>query len=225
MENYSNSDLKFRNPPCLRYLQRLKRQPDKSQVQRWLAFIQNHREVIAAFDFFTVPTLSFRVLYCFFVIEHHRRRILHFNVTAHPTSDWILQQLREALPLPCPYRYVIFDRDRKFGTEVRSFLKASGIKSVRTSVRSPWQNGVAERWVGSIRREMLDHVIPLEERHLIRLSLEYVRYYHDDRTHIGLNKETPGTRPTESRPNVVRTLRAEKRIGGLHHRYTWAPAA
>ncbi len=212
-------------PTVSRYLQRLKRQPDKSKVQRWLAFLQNHREVIAAFDFFTVPTLSFRVLYCFFVIEHHRRRILHFNVTAHPTSDWILQQLREALPLPCPYRYVIYDRDRKFGTEVHSFLKASRIKSVRTSVRSPWQNGVAERWVGSIRREMLDHVIPLEERHLIRLSLEYVRYYHDDRTHIGLNKETPGARPTESRPNAVRALRAEKRIGGLHHRYTWAPAA
>lgn len=212
-------------PTVSRYLQRLKRQPDKSKVQRWLAFVQNHREVIAAFDFFTVPTLSFRVLYCFFVIEHHRRRILHFNVTAHPTSDWILQQLREALPLPCPYRYVIHDRDRKFGAEVRSFLKASGIKSVRTSVRSPWQNGVAERWVGSIRREMLDHVIPLEERHLIQLSLEYVRYYHDDRTHIALNKETPGARPTESRPNVVRALRAEERIGGLHHRYTWAPAA
>ena len=147
-------------PTVSRYLQRLKRQPDQSKVQRWLAFLQNHREVIAAFDFYTVPTLSFRVLYCFFVIEHHRRRILHFNATAHPTRDWILQQLREALPLPCPYRYVIFDRDCKFGTEVRSFLKASGIKAVRTSVRSPRQNGVAERWVGSIRREMLDHVIP-----------------------------------------------------------------
>ena len=84
-----------------RYLQRLKRQPDQSKVRRWLAFLQNHREVIAAFDFFTVPTLSFRSLYCFFVIEHHRRHILHFNATAHPTSDWILQQLREALPLPC----------------------------------------------------------------------------------------------------------------------------
>ncbi len=136
-------------PTVSGYLQILKRQPDKSKVQRWLAFLHNHREVIAAFDFFTVPTLSFRVLYCFFVIEHHRRRILHFNATAHPTSDWILQQLREALPLPCPYRYVIFDRDRKFGNQARSFLKASGIKAVQTSVRSPWQNGVAERWWGA----------------------------------------------------------------------------
>src|SRR5262249_56717819 len=91
-------------PTVSRYLQRLKRQPDKSKVQRWLTFLQNHREVIVAFDFFTVPTLSFRVLYCFFVIEHHRRRILHFNATAHPTSNWIVQQLREAFPLPCPYR-------------------------------------------------------------------------------------------------------------------------
>jgi hypothetical protein len=126
-------------------MQRLKHQPDQSKVQRWGAFLQNHREVIAAFDFFTVPTLSFGVLDCFFVIEHHRPRILHFNVTAHPTSDWIWQQLREALPLPCRYRYMIFDRDGKFGSEVRSFLEASGIKAVRTSVRSPWQNGVAER--------------------------------------------------------------------------------
>jgi hypothetical protein len=94
--------------------------------------------------------------------------------------------LREALPLPCPYRYILFDRDRKFGGEVREFLKASGIKAVRTSVRSPWQNGVAERWVGGCRREMLDHIIPLSERHLLRLGHEYIRYYHEDRTHIGL---------------------------------------
>src|SRR5947209_19236370 len=160
----------FSEPTVSRYLQGLRRQPDKAKVQRWLAFLQNHREVMAAFDFFTVPTLSFRVLYCFFVIEHHRRRILHYNTTAHPTSEWILQQLREALPLPGPYRYVIFDRDRKFSTEVRTFLKASGIKPVRTSVRSPWQRGVAERWVGSIRREMLVQVIPLNELQVVRPS-------------------------------------------------------
>ena len=93
------------------------------------------------------------------------------------------------------------------------------------SVRSPWQYGVAERWVGSIRREMLDHVIPLNERHLMRLSLEYVRYYQDDRTHFGLNKETPSARLTEMRPDLHSTIRAEPRIGGLHHRYTWSAAA
>ena len=180
---------------------------------------------MAAFDFFTMPTLNFRVLYCFFVIEHHRRRILHFNATAHPTSEWIVQQLREAFPLPCPYRYIVFDRDRKFGDEVRSFLKASGMKCVRTSVRSPWQNGIAERWVGSIRRELLDHVIPLNERHLLRLSREYIGYYHEDPTHIGLNKETPSGRVLEIRPCAASQVIALPRIGGLHHRYSWSAAA
>ena len=181
--------------------------------------------VIAAFDFFTVPTLTFRVLYCFFVIEHQRRRILHFNVTAHPTGDWIVQQFREALPLPCQYRYILFDRDAKFGGEVRDFLKASGMQAVRTSLRSPWQNGVAERWVGSCRREMLDHVIPLHERHLLRLGHEYIGYYHEDRTHIGLRKKTPAARLLESRPIGAAKVLALPRIGGLHHRYTWSAAA
>ena len=149
---------------------------------------------------FTVPSLTFRTLYCFFVIEHGRRRILHFNVTLHPNSDWIVQQLREALPLPCRYRHVLFDRDAKFGSDVFEFLKASGIHPVRTSVRSPWQNGIAERWVGSARREMLDHVIPLNEQHLRRLGRAYLAYYHDDRTHIGLEKATPAGRPKHARP-------------------------
>ena len=207
-------------PTVSRYLRGLKRCTNSEKAKRWLAFLDNHREVIAAFDFFTVPTLTFNVLYCFFVIEHHRRRILHFNATAHPTSDWILQQLREALPLPCPYRYILFDRDRKFGSEVRELLKSSGIKAVRTSVRSPWQNGVAERWVGSIRRELLDHVIALNERHLLRLGHEYVRYYHEDRTHIGLNKKTPAVRLVESRPVFVEPsvgLAADRRAASPVH--------
>jgi putative transposase len=150
----------------------LKRFPQKSKAKQWLAFLNNHREVIAAFDFFTVPTLSFRTLYCFFAIEHGRRQILHLNVTFHPTSDWIMQQQREPFPLPCPYRYVLFARDAKFGSEVLAFLNASDLKPLRTSVRSPWQNGIAERWVGSARRELLDHVIPLNEHHLRRLGRE-----------------------------------------------------
>jgi len=212
-------------PTVSRYLKRLKGRQDDGKAQRWLAFLNNHREVIAAFDFFTIPTLTFQTLYCFFVIEHGRRRLLHFNCTAHPTCQWIVQQLREALPLPCPYRYVLFDHDAKFGQDVFEFLRATGIKPLRTSVRSPWQNGVAERWVGSARREMLDHVIPLNERHLRRLCLEYLAYYHDDRTHIGLDKTTPSRRPIELPPTDTSRIQSRPRIGGLHHRYYWTEAA
>ena len=113
----------------------------------------------------------------------------------------------------------------KFGGEVREFLKASGIKAVRTSVRSPWQNGVAERWVGSGRREMLDHIIPVNERHLLRLGHEYIRYYHEDRTHIGLHKETPALRLVESQPSPSGRVQALPRISGLPYRYTWSAAA
>jgi transposase InsO family protein len=212
-------------PTVSRYLQRLRRRFDEGKAKHWLAFLNNHREVIAALDFFVVPTLTFRVLYCFFVIEHDRRRILHFNATAHPTSDWILQQLREALPFACRYRFMLLDRDAKFGSEMFEFLTATGLAAIRTSIRSPWQNGIAERWVGSARREMLDYVIPLNEQHLRRLVLEYLGYYHDDRTHIGLEKQTPANRPIESRPNQPCMPRALRRIGGLHHRYTWSEAA
>ena len=212
-------------PTVSRYLRKLNGCREEGSAKRWLAFLNNHREVIAAFDFFTVPSLTFRTLYCFFVIEHGRRRILHFNVTEHPTSDWIGQQLREALPLPCPYRYVLFDHDAKFGGDVVELLQASALKPIRTSVRSPWQNGVAERWVGSIRREVLDHVIPLNDQHLRRLGREYIAYYHADRTHIGLGKTTPAGRPVEPRPTEPARPLALRRIGGLHHRYTWPTAA
>jgi transposase InsO family protein len=185
-------------PTVSRYLRRIRRRYDEGKAKRWLAFLNNHREIIVAFDFFTVPTLSFRTLYCFFVIEHRRRRLLHFDCSEHPTANWIVQQLREALPLPCPYRYVLFDRDAKFGTQVFAFLQSSGIEPVRTSLRSPWQNGIAERWVGSARRELSDHVIPLNEHHLRRLAREYLTYYHEDRTHITLDKSTPGRRIVES---------------------------
>jgi putative transposase len=206
-----------------RYLQRMRRRGDPAK--RWLAFLTNHREVIVAFDFFTVPTLTFRLLYCFFVIEHSRRRVLHFNITGHPTAEWVMQQLREAFPEAGPYRYVILDHDAKFDTDVIGFLKATGLEPKRTSVQAPWQNGIAERWVGSCRREILDHVIALNEQHLRRLIRDYVNYHHDDRIHDSLHKDTPNRRPVESKPSQAATVVSSARLGGLHHRYSCREAA
>ena len=206
-----------------RYLRAVQRRGDPGK--RWLTFLRNHREAIVALDFFTVPTVSFRVLYCLFVIEHARRRILHFHVTSQPASTWVIQQLREAFPDATPYRYVILDRDTKFDAEVLNVLRSIGLKPKRTSRESPWQNGVAERWIGSCRRELLDHVIPLDERHLRRLLRDYVRYYHRDRTHDGLGKDTPDRRPIENNPGSGANVISLPRVGGLHHRYVWQQAA
>lgn len=206
-----------------RYLRRIVRRGDPDK--KWLAFLQNHREVIAAFDFFTVPTVTFGVLYCFFVIEHERRKILHCNVTPHPTAEWIVQQLREAFAEPCRYRYVILDRDSKFDAKVTGFLTAAGLELKRTSVRAPWQNGLAERWIGSCRREILDHVIALNEEHLRRILRDYVNYHHEDRLHDSLGKDTPHRRAVEQRPATNATVFSMPRLGGLHHRYTWRQAA
>jgi transposase InsO family protein len=165
-----------------RWMKRAPREPEPGR--RWLAFVRNHREAIAAMDFFTVPTVTLSLLYCFFVIGHDRRRVLHLNVTCHPTSSWIVQQLREAFPYQSAPKFLIFDHDAKYGLEVPAAIRSMSITCLQTSVRSPWQNGVAERWVGSCRRDLLDHVIALNERHLRRLLAKYVSYYHDDRTHL-----------------------------------------
>jgi transposase InsO family protein len=137
----------------------------------------------------------------------------------------VVQQLREAFPEIGPYRYVILDRDSKFDATVITFLKATGLKPKRTSIQSPWQNGTAERWVGSCRREILDHVIALDERHLLRLMREYVNYYQEDRIHDSLSKDTPNRRPTEQKPSSKATVISSARLGGLHHRYFWEEAA
>jgi transposase InsO family protein len=206
-----------------RYLPKVPSRGDPGK--RWLTFLQNHREVIVAFDFFTVPTVTFQMLYCFFVIEQARRRILHFNITRYPTAEWVLQQLREAFPEAAPYRYVILDRDSKVDADVIKFMKATGLKPKRTSVQAPWQNGIAERWVGSCRREILDHVIALNEPHLRRLIRDYVNYHHEDRTHDSLEKDTPNRRPVEHKLSPRATVVASPRLGGLHHRYSWRSAA
>jgi transposase InsO family protein len=201
----------------LRWMRKAPRNPEPAK--RWAAFLSNHREAIAAMDFFAVPTLTFGVLYCFFVIAHDRRRILHFSVTKHPTSAWVGQQLREAFPYDSAPRYLIFDRGSNFSAEVIDTIKRFGIEPKRTSFRSPWQNGVAERWVGNCRRDLLDHVIVLNERHLKRLMSDYIRYYHEDRTHLGLAKQTPGERDAEMHPHHNCGVISMPRLGGLHHRY------
>jgi putative transposase len=207
-----------------RYLRRLRpRRGDSSQ--HWLAFLANHREVIVAFDFFTVATLTFKLLYCFIVIEHGRRKVLHYNVTSHPTSEWVVQQLRETFPEADPYRYVIFDHDSKFNDDAIALLRSTGLEPKRTSIQAPWQNGIAERWVGSCRREMLDHIIPLNEPHLRRLLREYVTYHNEERIHDALDKDTPNRRAVEHRPSPVAKVISSARLGGLHHRYRWSVAA
>lgn len=197
-----------------RWMKRAPRVPESAK--RWLTFLRNHREAIAAMDFFAVPTIRFGMIYCFFVISHDRRHILHFNVTKHPTSLWVVQQLREAFPFGSAPRFLIFDRDGKYGLEVPAAVRSLNMQPVRTSFESPWQNGVAERWVESCRCDLLDHIIAVNERHLKRLLSEYVRYYHEDRTHLGLRKETPENRiPSQGIGRVVFSAR----LGGLHHRY------
>jgi putative transposase len=163
-----------------RWMRRAPRDPEPAM--HWLVFLKD-REAIAAMDFFTVPTITFGVLYCLFIIGHDRRRILHCNVTRHPTSAWVIQQLREAFPFQAGPRFLIFDRDSKFDWQVPIAVRSMSLRPIRTSFENPWQNGIAERWIESSRRDLLDHIIAVNERHLKRLLSEYVRYQHEDRTH------------------------------------------
>ena len=185
--------------------------------QTWRTFLANHSDCLAAIDFFTVPTAGFRVLYVFIVLSHDRRRVVHFNVTEHPTAQWTAQQLVEAFPFDSAPRYLLRDRDAIYAETVRRRIKSLGIEEVVTAPRSPWQNPYAERIIGSIRRDCLDHVIVINERHLRRILREYIHYYHTCRTHLSLNKDPPETRTVE-RPESGEVV-AFPRVGGLHHRY------
>jgi putative transposase len=211
---------KVSEPTVSRWLQRAPRSPEGRKD--WLTFLRNHREAIAAMDFFTVPTLTFGVLYCYFVLSHVRRKVLRCNVTRNPSALWIVQQMREAWPYAQPQKFLLFDRDSKFGNDVICAAKNLGTEPVRTAFRSPWQNGVAERWVGSCRRDLLDHVIVLNERHLKRLMHDYIRYYHEDRTHLGLAKDTPAGRSVARHSADASRIQSFARLGGLHHRYAVA---
>ena len=205
-----------------RYLPR--KAPDKKKQQSWVTFLRNHKDGIVAMDFFVVPTVRFRLLYVWFVIDHRRRRIIHFNVTTHPTALWVVQQLRESFPGDSTARYLICDNDSIFSNEVSTSIRFLGIKTKRTAYRSPWQNGTAERWVGSCKREITDHVIVFNETHLRRILRDYVTYYNRERVHTRL-QDAPEGREVELRPALDAKVVGLPRVGGLHHRYVWEEAA
>jgi len=201
-----------------------KAKPDPTQQQRWITFLRNHKDVIAGMDFFVVPTVRFRLLYVWFAIDHGRRRILHFNITESPTARWVIQQLRETFPDEPSHRFLIYDNDAIFSPAVTRAIKRFEIDPKRTAFRSPWQNGTAERFVGSVRRELLDHVVVLSDEHLRRLLREYVDYYYNERVHTSIG-DAPVGRPVEHRSSEHAQALGFPRIGGLHHRYTWREAA
>jgi transposase InsO family protein len=209
-----------------RYVRRFRgRNPDPDVLKRWIAFLRNHKDAIAGMDFFTVPTATMNVLHGFFVIHHDRRRIVHFNATAHPTAQWVIQQLREAFPFDSAPRHLLFDRDTIFCPAVVRFVESLAAKPHRITYASPWQNGVAERWIGTLRRELLDHVVVVSPQHLVELISSYVEYYHEDRCHLGLDRDTPHGRPVTPRPSPHAQVVALPRVCGLHHRYVWREAA
>ena len=194
-----------------------KRPPPVGSRQRWATFLRNHLYEILAIDFAVVSTATFGILYVFFVLSLERRRVLHFNVTRHPTAECTAQQVVEACPFDLPGRFLIRDNDKIYGAEFRDRVDGLGLEQIRTAFRSPWQNGYAERWIASLRKDCLDHVVATNESQLRRVIRSYVDYYHADRTHLGLEKGAPDGRPIDTRE--MGEVVAVPRVGGLHHRY------
>lgn len=191
----------------------------------WWTFLKLHREYIAAMDFFVVYSLGYTPLYVFFVIDHARRRILHVNVTRFPNQDWVARQFKEAFPFEHGIRFLIHDNDPVF-VSLRKFMKdILGIKAKRIMKGCPWMNGIAERFVRTIRAELTDHIIPVNELHLMRLVREYARYYNADRTHTTLALDSPDGRAPEPPPDPGSKVIALPRVRGLHHVYRRVKAA
>jgi len=189
----------------------------KPPSQTWRAFLNHHVTQLASTDFFVVPTVTFRVLFVFGVLAHHRRRVIHFNVTAHPTSEWTAQQVAEAFPWDTAPRYLLHDRDSIYGDVFRRRVRGMAIREVLTAPRSPWQNPYVERLIGSLRRECVDHLIVFNESSLRRTLKSYFAYYHGARTHLSLEKDAPETRPVQ--PPELGSVVELPEVGGLHHRY------
>jgi putative transposase len=189
--------------------------------QSWRTFLANHVRDLVSIDFFTVPTARLRVLFVLVVLAHHRRRVIHFNVTEHPTAHWTAQQIVDAFPDNSAPAYLLRDRDQVYGQHFRRRVKGMRIKEVLTAPHSPWQNPFAERLIGSIRRECLDHVVVLGERHLRRVLTAYFAYSHRARTHLSLDKDAPDGRSIE--PPGLGPITSIPEVGSLHHRYVrWA---
>jgi transposase InsO family protein len=194
-----------------KYIVKRREPPSKG----WKTFLHNHADGIAAMDLFVVPTISFRLLYGFLIMVHGRRQILWFGVTAHPTAEWIANQVTEACGWEQAPRYLIRDRDGAYGEVFTRRLRSMGIRDRPTSPRSPWQNGYAERLIGSIRRECLDHVVVFGERHFRHILLSYIKYYNEVRTHLSLEKDAPVSRAAERAGRIL----CRPILGGLHHQY------
>jgi putative transposase len=189
----------------------------KPPSQGWRTFLENHIQQIVATDFLVVRTLNFRLLFVFVVLSHHRRHAIHFNVTAHPTAEWTARQIAEAFPWDSAPRYLLHDHDCIYGGEFHQRVGQMGILEVLTAPRSPWQNAYAERFIGSLRRECLDHIMIFNEASLKRILKTYCEYYEHSRTHLSLEKDAPTSRAVQGR-NVGRVIKLPQ-VGGLHHRY------
>ena len=196
-----------------KYMSRQRKPPS----QTWRAFLSNHVKQLVSTDFFVVPTVSFRVLYVFVVLAHRRRRPLHFNVTANPPSEWTAQQIAEAFPWDSAPRYLLHDRDSIYGGPFRQRVRGMGVREVLTAPRSPWQNPYAERLIGSIRRECLDHIVVFSESSLRRTLKSYFDYYLHARTHLALAKDPP--EPQAIQPPELGEVVEVPEVGEPHHRY------
>ena len=200
------------------------REPDPTQ--RWMTFVRNHARFIVACDFLVVVTARFRILYVFVIMELGRRKILHHNVTAHPTAEWTLQQFREALAEEHPYRRVIHDRDSIFSKELDKAVEAMGVQVLRTPVRAPRANAFCERLGGTMRRECLNFLIPSGEGHLKQLRTNWISHYNHGRVHMSLGPGIPD--PLRQSPPINKdrhslppgqVVRSKAVLGGLHHEY------
>jgi transposase InsO family protein len=210
------------DPPCEDTIRKYMYKPrtPRKRSTTWLPFLRNHVDVSWAIDFFTITTINFATLYVFLVLDHGRRKVIHFAVTRHPFMNWVIQQLREAMPFGLQPKYLFRDNDGIYGSGVRAFLDSCNITEVRTAYRSSWQNPFVERFIGTLRREMLDHVIVLSQSHLERLLREFIKeYYHVARPHQGLDGDTPIPHTTPPEISGPSELIAISVLGGLHHRY------